>query len=76
MRIVVKAPLMADKMKDLLDGNTFKGVQYAFVEKTGMEMTFEASGEGIESLDPAAIAKSAIKDTEFGKGIFFSVVEK
>ena len=76
MDIVVKTPLMADKIKALLDGNTFGGASYAFVDKKGMEMTFRVLGEGVESLDVAAIAKNAIKDTEYGKGIYFSVVQK
>lgn len=73
MNIIVKSALMQDKIKDLLDGGVFDGVIFSFVEKKGMDMTFSASGENIDSIDVAAAAKKAIKATEYGKGIFFSV---
>jgi len=76
MNIIVKAPLMADKIKDLLNGGTFDGVLFQFVGKTGMLMTFEASADNIQTLDPAAIAKKAIKATDYGKGLYFSVENK
>lgn len=76
MTIIVKAPLMADKIKELLDGNAFGGVSFAFVEKKGMEMEFRVSGENVETLDVVAIAKNAIKATDYGKGIYFSVIQK
>lgn len=75
MEIIVKTPLMADKIKALLDGNSFDGVSFAFIEKKGMEMTFAVSSD-TENADAVTVAKSAIKATDFGKGIFFSVVQK
>ena len=75
MKIMVRAPLMADKIKDLLDGQTLDGARFSFVSKSGMDMTFEVTGDDLASLDPAAIAKSAIKSTSFGKGIYFSVTD-
>lgn len=76
MNIAVKTPLMADQIKDLLDGSTFGGVCFTFVDKKGMEMTFDVSGDNIEALDVVAIARNAIKSTDYGKGIFFSVALK
>lgn len=76
MEIIVKAPLMADKIKELLDGGEFDGISFRYKEKKGMEMTFTVSGENAESSDAAAIAKSAIRSTSYGKGIYFSVVKK
>jgi len=66
---------MQDKIKDLLDGGTFDGVRFSFVGKKGIELTFSVSGDNIETADVAAIAKSAVKATEFGKGIMLSVVQ-
>ena len=74
MNVVVRAPLMQEKIKDLLDGGTFDGVSLSFIEKKGIELAFHASGENVESLDVASIVKSAVKATDFGKGITFSVV--
>ena len=73
MVIIVKSPLMQDKIKDLLDGGIFDGVRFSFIGKKGIELTFSVSGDNIETADAAAIAKSAIKATEFGKGIMLSV---
>ena len=75
MDIIVKAPLMSEKIKDLLNNKTIDGVRFAFVDKKGMEMTFRVSGD-FENTDAVAIAKSAIKSTDYGKGIYFSVVRK
>ena len=76
MEILVRAPLMADKIKDLLDGGAFDGVSFSFVGKKGMDMTFNASGDNIDSIDVAAVAKKAVRATDYGKGIYFSVVYK
>ena len=76
MNIIVKAPLMADKIKNLLDGNTFDGVNFVFIDKKGMEMIFSVSGDSIEVLDVVTITKNAIKATDYGKGIYFSVIQK
>ena len=76
MEIVIKAPLMADKIKDLLNDKSIEGAGFVFIEKKGLEMKFVVSGEGIRAEDAAAIAKKAIKSTDYGKGIYFSVVPK
>lgn len=76
MNIIVRTPLMADKVKSLLDGNTFNGVTYEFKDKKGMEMTFGVSGDGIENIDVILVTKSAIRSTDYGKGINFSVIQK
>jgi len=76
MNIVVRTPLMQDKIKDLLDGGTFDGVSFSFVEKKGIELTFSVSGDDPGSLDIISIVKSAVKESDFGKGIMFSVLLK
>jgi len=73
VNIIVRATVMQDKIKDLLDGGVFGGFMFSFVEKKGLELTFSVSGDDAETTDVAAIAKSAIKSTDYGKGIFFSV---
>ena len=76
MEIIVKSPLMADKIKDLLNNKTIGGASFAFIGKKGMEMTFGVSGDAIGKEDAVSIVKKAIKSTDFGKGIYFSVVPK
>ena len=67
---------MSEKIKELLDGKMIDGVTFAFVEKKGIEMTFHASGDDIGNADAVTIAKSAVKSTDYGKGLYFSVVQK
>ena len=74
MDIIVKSPLMQDKIIDTLSSGTFHGLNFSYAGKTGMELTFHVTGEGVETEDAVAVAKSAIKATAFGKGLFFSVV--
>ena len=76
MKISVRSALMADKIKDLFNGNTIDGVSYEFSGKQGIELLFDVTGDNIENLDVVAITKSAIKGTEYGKGLYFSVTVK
>jgi len=76
MNIVVRVTLMQDMIKDLLDGGVFDGIVFSFIEKKGIELTFSASGDNIETMDVVALVKKAIKSTEYGKGIYFSVTQK
>ncbi|MCL2152294.1 MAG: hypothetical protein FWH57_04945 [Oscillospiraceae bacterium] len=73
MNIIVRTTLMQDKITELLDGGVFDGVVFSFIEKKGMALTFHASGDNLEMVDVEAIVKKAIKSTEYGKGIYFSV---
>ncbi|WP_066321002.1 hypothetical protein [Bacillus sp. FJAT-29814] len=74
MNIAVKTPLMADKIKELLDGNTFDGVDFTFLEMKGMEIIFSVTGDS-EQIAVAA-TKNAIKATDYGRGLYFSVIVK
>jgi hypothetical protein len=64
---------MQDKITELLDGGVFDGIVFSFIEKKGMALTFHASGDNVETADVEAIVKKAIKSTDYGKGIYFSV---
>jgi len=76
MNILVKSPLMHDKIIDTLSSGAFDGVSFSFIGKKGAELTFSVSGDNAETVDAAAIAKNAIKSSSFGKGIYFSVVQE
>ena len=76
MKISVRSALMSDKIKDLFNEQTINGVSYEFSGKQGIELLFDVTGENIESLDVVAITKSAIKATDYGRGLYFSVTEK
>ena len=72
--VIIRSALKQDSIRDLLDGGTFKGVGLSFVGKKGIELSFNASGDDLGSLDVVSIVKSVIKASDFGKGIMFSVV--
>lgn len=78
MDLIVRTPLMADKIKELLDGQTLENYSFSYVDKKGIDMTFHVTGDGAETAgdDIAAIVKGAIKSTDYGKGIYFSVLCK
>jgi len=64
---------MQDKIIDTLSTGDFDGISFTFLEKKGIDLAFSVAGSDAENTDAAAIAKKAIKSTDFGKGLFFSV---
>jgi len=64
---------MQDRIVETLCTGDFDGVSFTFAEKKGMELAFSVTGVCAENADAAAIAKNAIKATNYGKGLFFSV---
>jgi len=74
MKISVKTPLMHDKIIALFDNNTISDLNFHFIEKKGIELLFELEGQDKDSDEVIAVVKKTIKDTDFGKGIYFSVV--
>ena len=74
MSIIVKAPLKADDIKQLLDGNSYDGYAFSFIKKTGIDMEFEVTGESAK--DPVDVVKAAIRGTDYGSALYFSVVKK
>ena len=64
---------MNDKIIALLDNKTIADVTFKYLNKQGIELFFEAGGNGMSVDEVVAIVKKAIKDTDFGKGIYFSV---
>jgi len=74
MSVIIRTPLKADDIKELLDGNTYEGYTLNFVKKTGIDMEFETSGESTK--DIVDVVKSVIKATPYGSALYFSVVKK
>ncbi len=71
MKIVIQAPMKGDEMRALLDGYTQDGGKFSFVEKRGLSLVFEA--EGMDADQACSVAKQAIKATNWGKVLYFSV---
>ena len=74
MNVIVKAPLKAEDIKQLLDGNEYEGYAFQFVQKSGMDMNFAVTGEG--SKDVVDVVKAVIRATDYGSALYFSIVKK
>ncbi|MTI95883.1 MAG: hypothetical protein FH749_10445 [Firmicutes bacterium] len=68
--IIVQSPLKRDYIISLLDGKTIDSVNFRFHKREEMSLYFEHDGSNEEA---AAIAKKAIKNSEFGPALFFRV---
>lgn len=71
MDFMVQTPLKGDEIRTLLDGMEKDGVRLSFVEKRGISLKFHAEGDA--AANACAIAKQAIKATDWGKVLYFSV---
>lgn len=72
MKITVRTPMKADQIRVLLDNYQSDDVSFRFLDKTGINLEFEA--EGPDSDTVIARVKSIIKGTDFGKVLYFSVI--
>lgn len=71
MKVNINTPLMSDKIISLLSEYKENGVEFKFIKKTGMKLEFEVSN--IDSSAVSNLVKTLIRDTEFGKVLYFSV---
>lgn len=73
MKIMIQTPLKNREIQEFLDGKELGGSAFSFVEKKGIGLVFEISG--IDADAACAAAKRAIKDTDWGKILYFSVTK-
>jgi len=70
--IVVNCALRQDDIISIVENIEVENEKvFKFVKKQGLQISFDCSLSAGQ--DVAAIAKKAIKDTEVGKALFFSV---
>lgn len=69
--LVIHAPLMADKITNVLSEYRDGSARFSFISKTGMKLKFDC--DGIEEQQAAELAKKLIKAQPFGKTLYFSV---
>lgn len=73
MKLIVNSPMMGDKIIELLGKHKDNGVEFTFIKKTGIKLEFEVNGiAGQPAID---LTKALIKNTEFGKVLYFNVLE-
>jgi predicted nucleotidyltransferase len=71
MIISVNTPLKNKEIQELLEEYSDRGIKFTFINKTGIKMMFEVTGTDVDGA--INIAKKIIKDTEWGKAIYFYV---
>lgn len=71
--ILVRTALKAKDIQALLEAYDKDGVKFQFVSKKGMDMEFQVDCG--EDTDAVALAKSIIRSTDYGKALYFSVIE-
>lgn len=71
MKISVNTPMKGEQITELLTGYTEDGAAFKFLGKSGMRYDFEASG--LEKDDAVSLVKKLIRDTDYGKVLYFSV---
>lgn len=71
MKLFVNTPLMNDKIINLLEEYKENGVEFKFIKKTGIKLEFEASN--LDGQTASSLVKTLIRDSEFGKVLYFSV---
>ena len=73
MRVIIKAPLMGERIIELFNNKNVADCTFTFQEKKGMELYFAVEGPlSLEEI--VALVKKTIKNTEFGKGIYIAVL--
>ncbi len=71
MKLTVNTPLKGKEITALLEEYKEGEVSFKFLAKTGLQYAFDVSG--IEKDAACDLAKKLIKETEYGKVLYFSV---
>lgn len=71
MKILINTPMKSDEIIKMLSDHKENNVEFKFIKKTGMKLEFEASN--IEGQAAVSLVKTLIKNTEFGKVLYFTV---
>lgn len=70
--LVVKAPLLTDKVCGVLDGYDKDGVTIKLLDRKGMELQFEMTGKS--GFDAVGLAKEIVRSHDFGNALYFSAM--
>lgn len=71
--IIVNSAMQQDNIKQLLEGLAGDAT-FTFKEKKGIQLVFETTAEDKEQA--VKIAKDAIKNTDWGRVLYFNVVSQ
>lgn len=71
MKIVINAPMARDKIVNLLSGYKVNGVEFKFIKSQGIKLEFEVIN--MDGQSAVTLAKNLIRETDYGKVLYFSV---
>lgn len=71
MKITINAPLKSDDIINVLGSYSDNGTKFEFINKMGLKLEFQVTG--ISGAEACTLAKDIIKNTAFGKALYFSV---
>ncbi len=69
--LLVKSPMLTEKVKEALDGYTDNDIQISFLRQEGMSLYFDI--KGIAGYDAVALAKKIIRSHDWGNSIYFAI---
>ena len=72
--IIVNSAMQQDNIKTLLESLSEGEIKYTFKEKKGIQLIFETTADDNEKA--VKLAKDAIKNTDWGRVLYFNVVSQ
>ncbi|MCX4169566.1 hypothetical protein [Enterococcus casseliflavus] len=72
--IIVNSAMQQDNIKTLLESLSEDEIKYTFKEKKGIQLIFETTADDNEKA--VKLAKDAIKNTDWGRVLYFNVVSQ
>lgn len=72
--IIVNSAIQQDNIKTLLESLSEDEIKYTFKEKKGIQLIFETTADDKEKA--VKLAKDAIKNTDWGRVLYFNVVSQ
>lgn len=72
MKLFVSTPMANDKIISLLSEYKENNVEFKFNKKTGIKLEFDVSN-AIDGPSVSSLVKTLIRNTDYGKVLYFSV---
>lgn len=69
--LVVRAPLLTHKVREVLDGYDKDGIVIRFRRQEGMRLEFDITGVG--GYNAVSLAKRIVRSYDWGNTLYFSV---
>jgi len=70
-KLTVNTPMCADRVIELLQQYDDEKIRFSFLEKKGMKLIYDV--EGIDGDEAVSLVKKLIRNTDWGKSLYFYV---